>query len=335
MMNKSVLMTACAVIFLFGGSIAAPVATAGELPFVENGVLYSSPAESSVVQDATTLGKGKILAHNPTAGKLLYVTPQNTQGTDVLTGGNLMLVDMATLGEQLVATNVIAASLSPDGTAMVLWNKDHEIHLTDSVGTVSGRIGMYGAAPVFSHNGRFIAYLKLADVTLDSAPQSLFEHAQGIAVYDVRTGRETLVTDGGLDDFAPVGFSLNMTKLYFNATRPYAGSPQNHIASLWVVDLTSGKVERLTNTDEKAVKQGIVVPTVSENALWSSDRTIVISSNGKEQGIWLFSLAPSVGTLEATHIADGESPQWLVSDESIVFRAISDGKSAWHILNIR
>ena len=325
----------CTAVFIFVAGFAVPVATAGELTFVENDIIYFSRSGSSLIQDTSVVNKGRILTHNTMARKLLYVTPQSTQGTDILTGGSLMLMDLDSLEEQLVSTNVISANLSSDGTRVVLWNVDHEIYLTDSSGVVLKRIGVYGAAPIFSHDGSLITYLKLANVSPDGDSQSLFEHAQGIAVYDMKTSREVLVTNGGSDDFAPVGFSLSMTKLYFNSTRPFAGSSQNHVASLWVVDLESEKVERLTNTDEDMVKQGLVVPTVNENALWSLDRKTIITSNGKEQGIWLFSLDPLGGISEAVHIADGESPQWLLYEKSIIFRGTSNGKSVWHIQNVR
>lgn len=231
------------------------------------------------------------------------------------------------------ASDMVSSSLSPDGMMSAVWTKNHEIVVIDSGGSVLHKIGIRGAAPMFSHDGNLVAYEKLADSSQDDSEQSLFEFAQGIAVYDLRTGKERLVTDGGGDDFAPVGFSKDMSLLYFNSTRPYEGSSGNHVASLWVVELKSGKAERLTNTSEKQVQNGVVVPIVGENPLWSSDRTMIISSIGSESGVWKFALT-SRG-VSAVRIADGDSPKWVVSDESFVVRTISDGKTVWRTLRVR
>jgi len=231
------------------------------------------------------------------------------------------------------ASDAISSSLSPDGRMAAIWTKGHEVVLADASGAVLQKIGIHGAAPIFSHDGNLVAYEKLADESPDGDDQSLFEMAQGIAVYDLRTGQERLVTDGGVDDFAPVGFSKDMNLLYFNSTRPYEWSPWNHVASLWVVDLKSGKTQRLTNMDEDAVRRGNMVPTISPKAIWSSDRTVAITSYGPEKGVWKFVLSATGAS--ASHIADGDSPQWVVQDQSFAVRVISNGKPSWNKINLR
>lgn len=315
--------------------LAVNMASAAELPFVENEVLYRLGTDGVATREVVATDVYRILDHRQAAQRLLYVTPLADTATDAVRGGKLMLVNTATWTEQFVAANVITANLSPDGTTVALWNKDHEVHLVHADGTPLRRIGVHGSAPVFSHDGGLVAYQKLSDTSPDGAPQSLFEFAQGIAVYDVRTGRERLVTNGGTHDFAPVGFSRDLTRLYFNSTRPFDPLIGNHVASLWVVDLQTGNTRRLTNTDEKVVRSGSIVPVVSENALWSSDRTTIISSNGKEQGVWMFVLPQNSGLATASHVADGDSPQWLVPDVSIVVRTVISGKSVWRALRVR
>ncbi|MEY4723594.1 MAG: hypothetical protein RLZZ324_1107, partial [Candidatus Parcubacteria bacterium] len=148
--------------------------------------------------------------------------------------------------------------------------------------------------------------------------------AEGIAVYDTLTGQETLVTNGGGDDFAPVGFSKDMSLLYFDSTRPYGTSPGNRVASLWVVDLATGDVTRLTNTDEESVRKGVMVPTISPAAIWTSDRATAVTSYGSDMGVWRIDLVGH--RVVARRISDGDSPTWLVPDETIDVRRVVNGR---------
>ncbi|WKZ29372.1 MAG: hypothetical protein QY323_01420 [Patescibacteria group bacterium] len=240
----------------------------------------------------------------------------------------------APIPEPTLADDVITASQSPDGALEAVWTKNHEVLLVDPNGSVLQKIGVHGAAPIFSHDGRFVAYEKLADGSADGAEQSLFEFALGIAVHDLQTGREYLVTNGGSDDFAPVGFSRDLSMLYFNSTRPYDDSSGNRVASLWVVNLKTGETKRLTNVDEEAVRNGRMIPTISPTtALWSSDRVTVFTSYGHETGVWKFALTDS--SASATRIAEGDAPQWVVPDKSISVRTLVDGKDVRHTINVR
>lgn len=308
-------------------------ATAQTLSFVENGVLYYSTTTSEPTPQRAALDIWRILDNKPEKNSLLYLTIPEANATDAVNGSALMLLNTANHAIQPVARNVITAVLSPDATKIVLWNKNQEIQVVAPNGAVLQEIGTHGAAPIFSHDGNLVAYEKLADHTLDSDPQSLFELAQGIAIHDLRTGEERLVTHGGIDDFAPVGFSRDMRKLYFNSTRPFEDSPQKHIASLWVVDLTTGKTERLTNTNEEMVNARLLMPVISQNALWTSDRTTIISSNNAKEGVWMFTLSRD-GAIAAIRAGDGDFPQWSVPDKSIVFRTITNGNKAWQQFDI-
>lgn len=306
-----------------------------DLPFVEKGVLYRSPVESLAgkAQKAIAENVGRVLHYNQDTAQLIHVTKPSAVDSDIITGGDLVLTDTVTWSTRIIAQDIVTAHISPHGDMIVLWNKNHQVRLVTSQGVPIKEIGIHGAAPIFSHDKRFIAYQKLADHSPDSNLQSLFEHAQGIAVYDMYTMRESLVTNGGGDDFAPVGFSNDISKLYFNSTRPSVNEPENHIASLWVLDLATRITTQLTNTD---VREGDpLIPTVNENALWSSDRRIAISSNGKEQGTWMFLLSQNKNTVEARHIADGDSPQWLVLNKRIAVRSVENGQSKWRTIDVQ
>jgi len=221
-------------------------------------------------------------------------------------------------------TDAIAHKPSPDGRMYAVWTKGHEIHLTDPAGKVLRKVGGHGAEPIFSHDGRFVAYEKLSDSSPDGVEQTLFELAVGLAIFDIQNGKETIVTNGGVDDFAPIGFSKDFRFLYFNSTRPYAESPGNHVASVWAVNLMDGAETRMTNTSEMLVRQGITVPIVSSKAIWSSDRSTAFSSHGSETGIWKFSFHED--SVWASRVADGSNPVWAEQDKSIDVTSILDGK---------
>ena len=141
----------------------------------------------------------------------------------------------------------------------------------------------------------------------------------GIAVHNLATGREDVIT-GSSHDFQPVGFSKDMTKLYFNSTRPFENTKneyENHVASLWVVDLSTKKVTRLTNLNEELVMKGVMVPTLDIRALWSSDKKTAISSTDIESGIWKFEFNDDGTLLDAKKIASGTAPRWSELDNKI------------------
>ncbi|MHB0865753.1 MAG: TolB family protein [Minisyncoccota bacterium] len=315
-------------------AVSTNASASEDLPFVENGVLYHSFVglpEKEVVAEKVH----RVLDYLPTERKLLYVTRPQTSGTDAAMGGDLVLTDTTSWIGQKIAENVISGRLSPDGTNIVVWDNRDEIFLTRHDGKFLRRIGIHGAAPVFSQDGTFVAYQKLANDSTNGNRQSLFENAYGIAVYDVRSGVERVVTNGGVDDFAPIGFSEDMSKLYFNSTRPYGKSSQNHVAAVWVVDLAHGNTKRLTNVDERAVMNGSIIPVISDDAIWSSNRMTAISSTGKNQGVWSFVFSPDGEHLSALYVSDGESPLWIIPGEEVAVRTVIDGKKVWRTVNIR
>lgn len=295
--------------------------------YVENEKIYSS---SKVVADNVS----RIVDRNEASSQILYLTKaavENVGGHPQ--GSDLVVKDSVTGKEKVIAKKVVDAKFSPDGTRVVVQNEDHEVRLLTLNREEVARIGAHGSAPFFSHDGKYIAYHKLAD---QGTGFRLYEFSPyGLALYNPATGKEELITDNK-DDFQPVGFSADMSKLYFNSGRKYDTSPEgfeNHVASLWVVDLKTKAVTRLTNTDEEVVRQGTMVPTVNSMALWSSDRKTIISENDGK--VWQFSLDEGGGLKGAKYLADGTSPNWLVPDQSIVVRTTVEGKGEWKTINIK
>lgn len=302
--------------------------------YLDGDKVYVSSISSDPVKIADNVQR--IFDNSTGSSNVLYlssVAEKNIGGQ--VHGSKLVVMDLATGNERVIAENVIEAKFSPDGTQIVVQNEDYEMWLFTATGKEVTRIGIHGSAPLFSHDGTYIAYHKLAD---EGEGFRLFEFSPyGIARYNLATGEEEFITDNK-DDFQPAGFSADMSWLYFNSGRKYETSPggfENHVASLWMVDLNTKEVKRLTNVSEEVVRQGIMVPTVDGAALWSSDRKTVISSVDAESGVWQFVFNQEGGLVRSERIADGTSPRWLVSDKSIVVRTKVDGKGEWRTVNIK
>ena len=308
--------------------ITSTSSLATKLPFLEDGKLYKSR-----VGDPTSLSRAeiasnvwKVLDYDQEINMLLYITKPKEWGR---VDGNLWLLDTTNWTYKEVATGVIGAQLSPGGDMIVIWNKDHEIWLISADGIPEEKIGIHGAAPIFSHDGRYIAYEKLPDSSFDGAEQSLFEFAQGIAIYDLMTGQEMVLTQAEHgEDFAPVGFSQGMKRIYFNSTR-------GGIASLWSVNLDGSDLRQETNSGFGVKAKGRPIPVLSQNAIWSSNKKIAVSSIGTAKEIWIFHFGDSGELRNAKLLTGGESPEWLIKDKRIAFRVIYNGKSKWQTMDIQ
>ncbi|MEX0931131.1 MAG: hypothetical protein WDZ88_00090 [Candidatus Paceibacterota bacterium] len=308
-------------------------AQAHKFVFIEGGKAYlSSDLSASKIADNVE----GMLAYNPTLEKYLYRIAQNGGDGHNHDSGSLVLADSNTGKTHVITTDVMTAALSPDGTQIAVWNGDNEIYLMTADGNEIARIGVHGALPVFSHDGTYVAYNKLAeegDRFFDLSEESPY----GIAIYNLKTGEEEIITEN-VHDFQPLGFSADMSKLYFNSGRAYETTPEgfsNHVASLWVVDLKTKEVARLTNTDEEAVRRGDKAPIIHATALWSSDRKTVISSLEAESGVWQFSFSDDGKLVDAKQITDGTSPRWVVPGESIAVRTKVGNRNEWKTINIK
>ena len=266
------------------------------------------------------------LDHKATSGKTLLIELAGSED-EHFHGGELVIKSDGEEDRTLIARNIMSADLSDDGLLIAAWNSDNQIKLFNSTGKEMRRIGVHGASPIISPNKNYIAYNKLANTGSDL--HELSETSpHGIAVYNLVTDKEDIVTTSS-DDFQPVAFSDDMTKLYFNSTRPYPTTKNgysNGVASLWMVDLTTKKVTRLTNTNEELVMRGVMVPTLDVRALWSSDNKTAISSTDSESGIWRFDFNDKGMLVNARKIASGTSPRWSNLDNKIKISTEIDGQ---------
>jgi tricorn protease-like protein len=328
MIHNHVVLTILVVIF----SLTSGITMASDLSFVQNGRLYKSQ-----------VGQGKNTQLNVLADRIVDENKQHQQllvlenaitGGDKHIGGKLKLINTNKWSSKEVARGVLNARLSPKGNEMVVWNDEDVVTVENLDGDLLQTIGIHCAAPIYSHTGNLIAYMKLADLSDDESHQDLYEHAQGIAVYDLKSNIERLVTFDP-EDFAPVGFSEDENKLFFNSTRAYAEDPENHIASLWMVDLISGQVERLTNLSISEIEKGNHTPILNDGAVWSSDRLTAFSATDPEDGTWRYQFTKNGKLVSAIHFLDGDSPRWIEQDRVLANKVLMDGKVNWRTFNLQ
>lgn len=323
--KKRLLLATLAALLMTAAILTSSFSFAAEAPFVEDETLYKSavidPANLSKKKLASNVLK--IVSSNEKTGRSLFLSKsKKPDETD------LWLADIPKGSVAKVAEGVISAQLSPDGKFIAAWNKSQEIRLMDLSGKMTKKIGNHGAAPIISPSGKYIAYQKLAEASSDGDNQSLFGQARGIAVFEISTGKETLLTTGGGNDFGPAGFSPDDRHLYFYSTR-------TGLASLWMVKLSGFGTKQLTNVDVRSAGDGRFVPILNEDARWSSDGKIFFGASGSEKDIWLLKFNDDATLSEAKIIAKGSDAQWRKQDKSIIIRTQDDGRARWRTLNIR
>lgn len=294
--------------------------------YIENGNIHKFYTNKNQVLETNIKGD-RILDQGNQFNLILSIDNHQKVGSSHDMGGNLFLMSATDFSTRKINTSVIRAKLSPSEDSIVIWNEDNLIYITDLNGSVLHTIG-HGTSPIFSHTGNLIAYQKLAEISEVPDGHDLFEDALGIAIYDIKSKTDRLITFDS-EDFSPVGFSHDENKLFFNSTRPYDDEPQNHVASVWITDIQSSKTERLTNTGSGLIRNRIHTPIISEDAIWSTDRKTVISSTGMESGVWKFSFSENMRLVTTSHVSDGDSPIWIEQDKTIASKIFTAGKTFW------
>jgi Tol biopolymer transport system component len=308
------------------------------LSYVEDGVLYQLPTAagatraSILVQDARV----SVLHVNHDLNETLFMaSPKNPKNPDytIHGKGELWLLDEAGTARKVSSEEPIDASLSPDGTQIAFVSdlaKKVKILTRDGalIRTLPGR--SWGTI-VWSHDGKRVAYTKLASPPCEEGRDIINSDLckVGIALFDLESGTEAILTEDG-NDYGPTAFSPDDSKLYISSGRPYVEWPEAHVVSDWMVDLATKQAKRLTNHFRGFEAQMDYVPTLNKaDTLWSSDGSVAFSSRAFSEGTWMFSFSPAGEIEDAKHIADGDSPRWLVRDSTAITHVIRNGKSAW------
>ena len=174
------------------------------LPTVISPIAEGVPFESGEPEPLGVRGVQRIVDFSPSSGAVLYLT---ACGSTRCSGGNLWTFDG--LQHSKLHDGVFSAYFHPQSISVVIWTVEHEVllvHPTD--GSVIRRVPGRAAAPIFSQDGTLLAYEKVADPLPDGGTPDLVGFSPGIAVLDLSSGVERLVThDSRGNDFEPVAFS--------------------------------------------------------------------------------------------------------------------------------
>ena len=279
---------------------------------------------------------GQVADINIANGNLLYLTTSpNSEpgmGGGHVAGHDLVVKDAISNEKKVIAKDVLEASFSNKGDFVVLSDSEYEIRIINLKGEVIDKIGKHGVNPVFSSDDSTVVYHRLAN---EGQGQDLFEKSPyGLVQYDIKEKNEKNLTDSK-DDYEPLAFSTDMSKLYFNSGRAYDSKIEgyeNHVVSLWVLDLKTNKVTRLTNLDEEKELANGGDPRVSGSALWSTDKKTIISEDDGE--IWKFTLSDDGTLLDVSKMLDGTNVSWAIADKSINVLLADKQQPMWKVVSI-
>jgi len=272
-------------------------------------------------------------------GNIVYIAAsKNTEahgGEGMMEGSDLTVLDPQTGKTRVIAENVWAAHVSPNGKEIVAAGSQNKVRLYSVDGAQKAQIGNNGSNPIFTHDGKYVAYQKLADEGKEYL--ELVKNAKGLALYDVATGKERMLTKHSGDDW-PIGFSADMKYFYFNASRPYSPSVLGIVnieSGLYSLNMDTGTVTRLTNTDEqKALDNGPTMSFIGHDSLWTSDRLKAVSGIGKH-GTYEYIFDGNGGVKSIERIGDGGSPRWVVQDKSVEVSTGDGNKQSRTLINIK
>ncbi|MHB8860721.1 MAG: TolB-like translocation protein [Minisyncoccota bacterium] len=324
-------------LFAIGGLLVVRPHDITHLSYVEKGNLYASDLSGHTHVIASGVSQ---LVGASVSGDTLYLAARPADesmrgGTGNIPGTDLTILDPKTGQNRVIAKNIWTAHLSPDGSRIVAADSDNKVHLFDLQGNEKARIGNNGSNPIFSSDGKYVVYQKLADTGRDFF--DLSSNAKGLALYDISTEQERMLTNNSGDN-SPIGFSANGKYFYFTAGRPYESSVfgiTNIVYSLYSLDMNTGIVRRLTNVDERqATVGGPILSFISQDALWTADRLKAIADEG-HGNIQEFIFDGKGGLVSVEHIADGDSPRWVEQDKTFAVRVTTNGNEHWQVMNVK
>ncbi len=324
-------------VLLIGIAILHTQSPGAKFSYIQDQKLYVSDLSGRAQLLASGVSQ---LVGTSASGTTLYLAARPADeamrgGAGNMPGTDLTVLDPKTGQSRIIAKNIWVAHVSPDGTYIVAADSDNKVHLFDMNGKEEARIGNNGSNPIFSTDGKYVIYQKLADTGRDFF--DLSSNAKGLALYDISTGKERMLTDQSGDD-SPIGFSADGGYFYFTAGRPYDHSIfriTNIVYSLYSLDMNTGEVRRLTNVDERqATVGGPMMSFISQDALWTADRLKAIADEG-HGNVQEFIFDGKGGLVSVEHIADGDSLHWVEQDKTFAVRVSTNGAEHWQVMNVK
>lgn len=170
-----------------GVSVVGP-----ERAYLEDGALYQSIPDDSnerVNRKKVAEGVERILDQK---GKKALFAKENSGPklpSEGATWPDLWITDTASGIAKKIYDGISTADISPVGDMIAVSTSEYELHLITSEGKFIKKIGIHGTEPLFSPDGNLLAYIKLNDGAVEMGD----ELVQGLAVYNMETGRDTLI----------------------------------------------------------------------------------------------------------------------------------------------
>lgn len=303
-----------------------------ELTYLENGTLYrSKPNDPNERATRRKIVESIDRIFSEKGPQILFgkYNENSIEGTEA-TNMDLFILDTKTGVSRLIYRDIMLASLSPKGDLIAVATNEptFELHLIDREGRLLKKIGTHGSSPVFSPDGRYLVYNKLADNSRGGETlnwNDLLMYAHGLALYDLVTGDERMLTHRA-GDFGPATFSLDMKRLYFNADDdPFEMKGENGI---WMVGIDGAGRKQLTNTPTTPSLPYLNRGENSQVLWYRNGLTLISEFDGVIWQYHLNSLGEITGGNPITE--DAKSARWVVQDRILAAR----GSSGWKLLNV-
>lgn len=292
--------------------------------YAEEGTLYKEAIlpDGALATSSLKIATGVRAILDQDDNVVLFIKDQLP--TNESSANELLALDKATGAIKKVHDNVIQeGKISPLGNLIAITTSDRELLvITMDGGSIVTKIGIHGGSPLFSPDGKKIAYIKLKDGPIEMGDQGFF---QGIAVYDIATGEDTLIfrsdPSGSGNEYMVTGWSPDGKRVYF----PSGGST-------WSVSIDGIGKRQETNKDPGAPR----VPSYL-NSLFFTDNGV--TAFGEASGLWVFHLGKDNEFIDARKAVEGTPGfssrlDWLKKGESIVTHFPGKASAVHHVSDI-
>lgn len=225
--------------------------------------------------------------------------------SEVMGGTRLRVMSLDGKDDREVAVELVnEAFFDKSGKTIYYVTREKDLY---QVPTAGGEPRSYGTKALnvdLSPDGKRLAYLKLND---DWQPGSYLENVPGLAVLDVDSGQEALISDNAFD-FAPI-WTPNGRSILF-----YSRSPEG-MASMFVMRADGSDRRQLTNVGQAFVS-GQTVAMPSEKPVWSpGGRHLAYES---DRQIWILEFDETRTNLKSAQpVSYGKSPRWDADGKSL------------------
>lgn len=276
--------------------------------YVENGILYKEAIalDGALATTSQVVATGSIRLVDQSEDAVLFIKYLLIEGHSSV--NELWALDKMTGMVNKILDNVVQGAVSSEGNLIAVSTNDRELLvLARDGGDLVAKIGIQGASPVFSPDGKKIAYIKLKDEKITLGDEDMF---QGVAIYDLATGKDDIISKAGTEgkEYRITGWSPDGKRIFFPSSND----------AIWSIALDGTGKRQETN---KGVESPFVSTYLSQ-LLFTDDGTMAF---GEADGVWAFRLGKNGEFLSAKKVVEGvvgniSMLSWLEKEKNINFR---------------